>query len=60
MGYDNVILAHELPHKSKEAGMFTAEDVWNFAFSPPDGKYLAVGFSKFEIQIWDWTTKQSL
>jgi len=52
-----VILAHELNNKSKEAGFFSDKDVWTMAFSPPDGKYLAVGFSKFEIQIWDWTTK---
>jgi hypothetical protein len=43
-----VILAHELAHKSKEAGMFTGEDVWDIAFSP-GGNHLAIGFSKYEI-----------
>jgi WD40 repeat protein len=52
-----VVLANELSHKSEKASMFTGEDVWTIAFSPPDGKYLAVGFCKFEIQIWDWATK---
>lgn len=39
--------------------MFNTDDVWDITFSP-DGKYLAVGFSKFEIQLWDWATKAKL
>lgn len=51
--YDNVMLAGELEHKSKEKGFFGTNDVWDITFSP-DGKYLAVGFSKYEIQIWEF------
>lgn len=56
---DDVTLAHELVHKSEQSGMFNTDDVWDITFSP-DGKYLAVGFSKFEIQLWDWATKAKL
>ena len=50
---DNVILAADLEHKSNEAGFFIYNDVWDITFSP-DGKYLAIGFSKYEIQLWEF------
>ena len=50
---DNVTLAADLEHKTKEACVFVYNDVWDITFSP-DGKYLAIGFSKYEIQLWEF------
>ena len=56
---DNVTMVGELEHKSKEKMWFTYNDVWDITFSP-DGKYLAVGFCKYEIQLWEFETKKKL
>jgi WD40 repeat protein len=57
--YDNVILDIELSHKSKDKAMFTSDDVWDLNFSP-DGKYLLVGFNKYEVQLWDFASRSQL
>ena len=50
---DNVILEVDLEHKSKVKYFYQSNEVWDIQFSP-DGKYLAVGFCKFEIQLWEF------
>ena len=54
--FDNVIQEIELAHKSKDKGILTPDDVWDFNFSP-DGKYLLVGFNKYEVQLWDFASR---
>ena len=49
---DNVTLEAELEH-NRDKIFFGTNDVWDITFSP-DGKYLAVGFSKYEIQLWEF------
>lgn len=52
-------LQQEFTHKTKESGIFPNESVWDIAFSP-NGNYLAIGFGKKEIQIWNYSTKRRL
>jgi WD40 repeat protein len=57
---DSVYLAKELEHKTNETGLFKgSDDVWDITFSP-DGKYLAIGFCKYEIQLWEFPTLERL
>ena len=51
--FSKIDLITELEHKSEKKGFFERNDIWDISFSS-DGKYLAVGFCKYEVQIWNF------